>query len=259
MSLIPNSQLIRQVIVGVIAFVILATAFISKSFATECRVLRLQKTHHEDVNVFNNACHDPTSLSLQSVIEIQGGTRLWLEKISLVDETDHFQIICQNQSQTPLKIKLSSPFLPWITPLNFPNCQNWEGSRLTCQKNGQDGTALLCVIAKKQPSRASAETQLKTSLVMRETKTPLTANTSADQKLEDLVKPGIDLCRKLVNTQRAITISWRLGANGLIVAKSLTKPFTLPEDQIFTDCALEVFETTNFPPVSKEMTLTSTF
>jgi hypothetical protein len=225
--------------------------------AAECGVLHLQKTRSADIEISNNHCPNTTEFSLESVLELQAGTRIWLESPETTAATTTFQLICQNNALSPLKIKISSPLLPWIKPLDLIECNDWVDNRLECHQTGHQGAALLCAIAQK-PTHITAQTiQLKTSLTMRSVNNqPPTPAPDALQKLAALVKPGIALCRKIVNTAQAITLNWIIKPSGAVTNATIT---LAPDDTQLANCALEALENSRFPALANELSMTFKF
>jgi hypothetical protein len=240
---------------------LLSTLFFSNVslLYAECKILQFQNMHSQGLNVSNNRCSSATDLSLESIIEMQGGARLWLETSQSSQNVTHYQIVCQNQSPAPTRIKLTSPNSPWVTPIDFTNCSNWVTGRLTCNAPGQQEAALLCVIAEKPENSAVYKIQLKTSLTMRGIK-PKTETKPAIEtsKWADFAKPNVGLCRIIVNSNQAVRIQWTIKAStGKVSSATVLEPPTV--DRQFAACALEAVENTHFPTVPYDVSLSSTF
>ncbi|NOT85129.1 MAG: hypothetical protein HOP02_10230 [Methylococcaceae bacterium] len=225
--------------------------------AAECGILHLQKTRSADIEISNSHCPKATELSLESVLELQSGSRIWLESPETTADTATFQLICQNNALSRLKIKIASPLLPWIKPLDLIECNDWVDNRLECNQTGHQGVALLCAIAQKPTNNTAQTIQLKTSLTMRSVNNQPTSPTpDVLQKLAALVKPSIALCRKIVNTPQLITLNWIIKPSGAVTNATIT---AAPGDKRLANCALEALENSRFPATTNDLSMTFTF
>lgn len=227
------------------------------SLATECGVLRLQKARSAEVQVSENHCPDTDELALAAVLQLQAGTRLWLESAESQVGADSFQLICQNNAALPVKIKITSAFLPWIKPVDLAQCNAWVDNRLVCNQAESDGVALLCAIAPKPNISSIRAIQLKTSLTMRSVKDQPTAlSPEVLQKLGEYAKPSVTLCRKIFNNEEPITATWTIKAEGSVSGVSIAEGSV---DKQFAACASEALETRRFPEMAKEQSVTYKF
>jgi hypothetical protein len=263
MILDSTTRLSRDLKHGIWGALTMVSLFPSLSLrAAECNILQLQKSHIPGLSVTNNRCPNATALSPQSVIEIQGGSRLWIETIGTSRESTKFQIICQNQEATPIKVKFADKFMPWVAPVGFSNCTGWIENRLTCYSAGQQMTALLCVIAQKQDKPAVSKIQPKTSVTMRGVGAKPPERPAIDASfLADLPKPNIELCRKIVSSNIPLTIKWVLKpSKDKAFAPEITNPLMLTAaDRQFAACVHEAIENTAFPSVTSDISLSATF
>jgi hypothetical protein len=220
--------------------------------ATECGVLHLQATRNQGITINHNACNSATALAVEAILEIPAGSRLWLESPATVSDAVTFQLICQNKSSAPLKIKVKRPVSPWIEPLGVA-CNAWIDNRLVCSKDHAD-TALLCVIAEKTRPRVAHTIQPKTSLTMRG---GFSQQSPDDlQQWANFVKPGIDLCREILNAQQPITLTWTIKPSGQILDASVAESAL---DKQFAACALEAVANSHFPAVTHDESVTFEF
>lgn len=230
--------------------------------AAECGILKLQSNRNPGANIISNSCTSNNQLALASTLQIQAGARLWLESANDSQKSGNFHIICQNKSSEPLKIKVNSPVLPWISPENSSQCNDWANNRLECNESGSEKTALSCAIAQINSPPVIQTMQRKTSLAMRGLKrsTHKPTNTEASQKDIDqwlsYLKPEIDLCRKVFNTNQPITLSWKIKASGDVV-DTLIKESSI--DNQLAECAIEVIENFDFPLFEKDTQITFLF
>lgn len=228
----------------------------SSNLLAGCAVLNLHKMRSSDTYVTNNRCSNATDLSLASVVELQAGTRVWMESPETAQNAATFQIICQNNSLLPVKIKVAQPFLPWINPLNISHCNSWVDNRLVCKQTEDQNVALLCAIAQKPSNNNIRAIQLKTSLTMRSTNQATSLSEDDLRKWAEIAKPGISLCRQIVDTQEPITLSWTIKASGEVFGATLAEAVA---NKQFAACALEALENSDFPEVVKDLSITFKF
>jgi hypothetical protein len=225
--------------------------------AANCSVLRLQTIRSSGTDIIDNACDTETDLAVGTLLELQAGTRLWLETPETNLNAASFQIICQNQSSSSLKIRIKSPFLPWIEPVDTVQCNAWINNRLVCSQDRNPKAALLCAIAQRARNLPIPDMQQKTSVTMRGVTNPtITQSPQASRQWADFAKSGIDLCRKITNAYEPVTLTWRINTTGETVSASIAATTV---DQQLADCALEALKNTHFPSVMHELSVTYKF
>ncbi|PXW79673.1 hypothetical protein C8R34_1661 [Nitrosomonas sp. Nm84] len=224
--------------------------------AAECGILKMQKHRSSGVNVVNNYCTDDSALSLNTILQIPAGARLWLESTNVTQNSENFQIICQNKSIAPVSIKIDRAVLPWINPENNSHCNSWTNDRLECQELNSEIKTLLCAIAQIKKSPVSEMMQRKTSLTLRgliykKNNAPFSdgVQTGTNQWKADL-EPEINLCRKVFQVDDPITINWKIRTDGKITDTSITETNI---DNQFTECAIEVIKNFSFPIFEKDI------
>ena len=220
--------------------------------AAECGVLKLQKSRSLGTSIAQNNCTNDSELSVESILKLPAGGRVWLESTSSLQDSERFQIICQNKSTGPLNIKISGAIYPWLRPENA-QCKDWVNDRLECNELKSDKKALFCSIAQiKTPS--SLPMGRTTSLALRglQHKT----NQNEVEQWSSYIKPEIDLCRKLFASSHPITLSWKINSSGVASAAEIKEPDI---DNNLAECAIEVIENFKFPKVEKDTQVTLSF
>jgi len=250
---------IRLCISGMLFSSLLVAA--SGATATECGILRLQKARSSGTDVVINKCHGSENLAVASILQLRSSSRVWLESISDASSAAKFQIICQNESSSPVKIKVASAFLPWIKPEGFINCNAWTNDRLECKEPGSDRIALVCAIALKKMYVATHEIQRNASVTMRDIHEPDNGRTLTDREakqlesiIENKINPKIKLCESLFDQEVAIV--WTIRSTGQVTNTSIAE--NTREDQ-FANCALKVIEAYTFPSFSNDIQMYTSF
>ncbi len=237
-------------------FSLLLILLSTRSLAGECSVLRIQTHRTLGATITNNKCPVGTGLSLESVIELQAGTRVWLESVEKRQNAEGFQIVCLNKSSSAQKLKIVSADFPWLASLNLQDCKTWLANRLVCKQPQNQHEALLCAITPK-PSPGFRAVQSKTSVTVRGFDKHLKAQSSYEQRtLANFVAPGINLCRKLLNTNQPITLTWTIGVSGTASNASVVESVV---DKPFAACALDALEHIDFPAVTHDTRVTVSF
>jgi hypothetical protein len=230
--------------------------------ASGCVALTMQKDRSPGASILSNDCYELSNLSLGSVMQMNGGARLWLKSNSAAQTDSSFQIICQNKSSDLLQIEVSSAFIPWIKPKNIAHCNDWVGDRLTCNDANSGSPILYCAIAMIKNLSVNNDIERKTSVTMRGIDAqgdlkPLDQSESQQlEKIIDFIKPEIDLCRKVFQTDQAVSITWTISTNGQVL-----NAYGHEErgENHFAGCALEAVEHFNFPSFSKDIQISYTF
>ena len=207
------------------------------------------------VTITNNDCLNSSNLALDSLVEIQAGTRLWLESLGNNQDTENVQLICQNESTLPMNIKLSSASFPWIELVGLMHCNPWIDNRLTCKQADNKTPALLCAIARTSNNSQNGGAQNnKTSVTMRGIGKSISVQSTDDlNKWIDIAKPSIDLCRKMLNSMQPITLMGNINAIGEVSTSAIME---LDIDKPFEVCALEAFANSRFPGAPTKLSLT---
>jgi hypothetical protein len=252
--------LFRLCIRGMLIFITLLR--IADSNASDCGVLRFEKARSNGADILSNSCQDAENLALDSVLQIGLRSRVWLESMANSKNASKFQIICQNESALPVKIKVNSAFLPWLKPdEGFIKCPAWTHDRLECTDTENNKAAFVCAIALKKIFLASHQIQRTASVIMR--------NGGGDQKgqslsdievellheiLENGVNPKINLCENLFNKE--ISIKWIIETGGHVTQASILNN---NQDDQFSRCALKAIETYTFPSFPAQIQITTSF
>lgn len=229
--------------------------------AAECGVLKLQKNRSQGANIVKNSCVNTDELSVEAILQIQAGARLWLESESSLQDSGNFQIICQNKSSEPFRIKVNSAILPWISSDGTAQCNSWVNDRLECNGLDTEKKALFCAIAQIKKPPVAQTMERKTSITMRGLNKDKPLSDTEDAQVDinqwvSYIKPEIDLCRKLFQTLQPITLSWKIKASGEVTGTTIKEPGI---DNQLADCAIEVIENFSFPLFNKDTQITFSF
>jgi hypothetical protein len=221
---------------------------------TQCGVLQLQKATKPGVAVSNNRCTS-SDMALESIVYLQANTSVRLVSSSRWPFASGHQILCQNQSSFPLKIKVTSAASPWIRPeQDLIHCNDWLNSRLECNASWSDKMALICAISEQENVIVLRGNLTITSPKMR---SPQPDNVDmemerlkVDEVLKNYIKPKIEQCRKNYPSDQVLTLAWTIKSNGVVTDTPI--PENISEDK-FVDCAVEVIEDWIFPPFQNDM------
>lgn len=229
--------------------------------AADCGVLKLQKSRSVGTSIVSNTCANPNELSVQAVLKLPAGARLWLESSSALADSEHYQIICQNKSTNAFNIKVNSAVYPWISPEDA-RCNSWVNERLECNELNSDKKALYCSIAQVNALPSDRPLERTTSLALRGLKhnapntAPLTITQDTLDQWSASLKPEINLCRKVFVSTHPITLSWKINTSGDAMN---TKIKETNLDQQLEDCITDVVESFKFPQLTKDTQVTLTF
>jgi len=234
--------------------------FVNACAFTQCGVLQLQKAVKPGVTVSNNRCTG-SDIALESIIYLQPDTSVKLVSPSGKPGAAENQIICQNQSSFPLKIRIASAALPWIQPeQDLIHCGGWLNDRLECNSLRGDKTALVCAISEKENTIISRGDLTKIPPRMRSLQSDNPDFEMEQQKVKDVLQsyviPKIEQCQKNNPSDQVLTLTWKIKANGVVTGTTL--PENISEDE-FVDCAIEVIEDFVFPSFPKEIQVTYKF
>ena len=238
------------------------TALAGPVQAGSCIALTVQKDRSPGATVVANECRDDENLALGSVVQMNGGARLWLKSQAEARSDSNFQVICQNKSIDQLQIEVVSPFLPWIKPKNVDQCGSWAGDRLSCNDAVSGMPILFCAIARIRNLEYDNVIQRKTSVTMRGVvgqsgALSAGAGESADlEKIIDSLRPEVDLCKKVFQSQAAIALSWTIGVDGRV--HDAEAQGGRSTDALIS-CALDVVRNFAFPPLTEAVHITHNF
>jgi hypothetical protein len=227
----------------------------SRGLAADCPILQLQQNRSLGAAITHNKCSSANDLALESVIELQAGTRIWLESVDKLKNGESFQVICLNKSSVAQKLKITRADLPWLSSLNPQDCAAWSANRLVCKHPDKQHEILLCAITPKHSPGNIRTVQSKTSVTVRGIG-KLRQAQEPQNSLAGFVTPGINLCRKLLNNTQTITLNWTIDVAGTVSKAAIVEANI---DQQFAACALEALEQVAFPPVNHETRLTISF
>lgn len=204
--------------------------------ASDC-FLKLQKHSSLGTTVVSNSCNIEDQLSINSQLEVEGGTRLWLESKIIHHNSGNYWLICQNRSTSTIKVKINSVILPWISLGPSSQCSN-QSERIECFENDTKKETLFCasaIINKKastiepQEERTSAEVRGSQNI----------DRTAINSKLEPTIKPAIDLCRKVFKAAHPISLALYFDSTNDIAEISVTNEGT---EKQFEECAVEAIK-----------------
>ena len=227
---------------------------------TQCGVLQLQKVAKPGVAVSNNRCTG-SDMALESIVYLQADTSVRLVSSSSEPGASGHQIICQNQSPFPLKIRVASAASPWIRPeQDLIHCNNWLNGRLECNASWSDKTALICAISEQENAIALRGNLTKTSPRMRgllpENIDMEMEEVKVDDVLKNFIIPKIEQCRKDFPSEQVLKLAWTIKSNGVVIDTDIPK--NISEDK-FVDCAVGVIEDWIFPSFQNDIPVTHEF
>lgn len=222
----------------------------AESITTKCPI-RLQAHRTLGVTISDNTCPAESDLSLGALVELQAGTRAWLEPIEATKDEERFQIVCLNKSASVQKLKIVSAHFPWLAPLNMRGCSAWSVNRLVCKPPDNSQEVLLCAVAPKVISGINRAVQPKTSVPVRGgfNRSLHTRSLNGKPNFANYVAPGVNVCRQLLNTNQAITLRWTITTTGTVTQASIVESGV---DKPFAACVLDVLLHTSFPAVAHE-------
>ena len=143
------------------ALLLSSLLLVNSCAVNQCGVLQLQNVAKPGVDVSNNRCTG-SDMALESIVNLQSDA-----SVRLVSTSEQ-QIICQNQSPFPLKIRVTSASSPWIRPeQDLIHCNNWLNGRLECNESRSDKMALICAISEQENVIGLRGNSTKTSPKMR--------------------------------------------------------------------------------------------
>lgn len=223
---------------------LLLSLLVVNSYASNpCGVLRLQKLPKPGVDIINNQCIN-NQLALASVLQLQPDASVRLESSSGDSEAPRVQIICQNKSSLPLKIKVTSASLPWIQPeQNFIVCNDWVNGRMECNKLKSAKKVLICAIPLKMRTGPPGQA---TNMEIEE----------VNYELKKKVVPKIEGCRKEFPSDQGLTLSWTIKSNGVVADTAISQDINKDE---FVECAVDVIEGSIFPQFDNDILFTHEF
>lgn len=242
------------------ALLLSSLLLVNSCAVNQCGVLQLQNIAKPGVAVSNNRCTG-SDMALESIVYLQADASVRLVSPSGGPSSAEHQIICQNQSSFPLKIRVTSADLPWIRPeQDHIHCNDWLNGRLECHEASSDKMALICAISEKENTIGLHGNSTKTFPGIR---SPWPDNADMELellKVEDVLKnyiiPKIEQCRKNNPSDQVLKLAWRIKANGVVTGTTI--PENVSEDE-FVDCAIEVIEDFIFPSFQKDIPVTYEF
>ena len=200
---------------------LLSSVFLMLSFtsvkleAAGCIMMQYLDNKSQGVELFKNSCQQNAQVAIGARFELTPGARLWLKSSLQSESKKYFQMICQNQANHPVTLKVSSMFLPWITADNLKNCGPWNNTKLSCADNNGNKHGFVCVTAPiknpdfskfKQPERT-------TSVNMRNVYIDKTGYAYFKDVI-DFLKPEIKLCQQLHPSDFQIEVQWNVNGYG---------------------------------------------
>ena len=250
-----------------VALLLSSLLIVNSCAVTQCGVLKLQKAANPEIAVSNNRCTG-SDMALESIVYIQAHSSV--EFVTSVDEpvASGHQIICRNQSQFPLKIRVDSAASPWIRPVqNLIHCNDWLNGRLVCSEAWSDEKTLVCTISERENEYSSRYKSKETSPEMRglQSDDADIDNVALRMYKESIyvllkkdIRPQIDQCRKDYPSDQVLTLAWTIKSNGTVIDPGISE--NISEDG-FAKCAIEVIKKYPFPspPIPNDIPVTHEF
>lgn len=252
MMFFRKNQLIHLELILYLLLVITMMGVVSVE-ASGCGVLKIQKNRSTGATILNNQCGNGNELSLQSIIQIQGNARVWLESIS--QETENYWVICQNRSTMPVNINVISSLSPWIRPGGDNQCAQWTNQRLECRETNTQLESLLCAVSQIKKLPNNEVMQRTSSLTIRGlTRSHLDREIVVSEGDSEVIRwkmgiqPGIELCRKVFDTHDPLTVSWVINKLGESTDIQVLGDTTNPQ---LVECIAEMIGGISFPTFEK--------
>lgn len=218
-------------------------------WAADCGVLHFQKNRSSKTNVHLNQCPSDTDLSLGTELELGVDARVWLESFKTNASDNNMQIMCQNKSSSPVKIKIAKPYLTWIEPLGFDQCNTWMNKKLTCLTTDAKIGLKCAITARSQIADKRQDNEGGAVIVRGFKKLKLISNSA-------IIEPDIQLCREILNINTPFALTATLKASGEVVNAAMP---ALELDPQFVGCALEALNNHNFPSVTVDTPINMKF
>lgn len=242
---------LRFIFINLLLFTtLLSTEYLQ---ASDC-FLKIQKHRSLGTTVVSNSCNIEDQLSLNSQLEVEGGTRLWLESKIIHNNSGNYWLICQNRSTSTIKVKINSFILPWISLGPSSQCSN-QNERIECFENDTKKETLFCAsaIINKKASMTEPQEEI-TSVEVRGSQN--NDHAAIRSQLQPTIKPAIDLCRKVSKADYPISLTLHFDSKNDITEISVTNG--IGEKQ-FEECAVEVVRNHNFLRGFKNTQITLSF
>lgn len=237
--------------------VILSLSFIAQTVsATECGVMQFKADKSRGVQVLKNNCQNNRGVSLGTDFKLLPGARLWLKSGANTDAGRHFEVICQNRSQTPVSINVSTMFIPWIDPTGLNNCSGWIDNKLICDDLQGNHQRFYCVIAAiAEPDYSTTRTIERTTSVKLRKINPGSQQPVTMQVVAPALTPEIELCRDLYEMTLPVTVKWFFDTSGHVLEADVDFE-NFDKQPLFADCVQTVVKTFAYPLISQRHSYT---
>lgn len=176
--------------------------------ASECGIFNFQENKSSGVFINENKCSELPYISQGTIVELLPRARLWLKSIPSEEDGSNFQMICQNRSESIIKLEFSEQQTPWFNLSKMTNCKGWVADKLSCDGDKDGKLGVYCVkalIKKKSGGSGSGQVERTTSLKLRNLKS--FAGKEKKQVIE-LLKPELKLCKQLNQVSHTMEIKW---------------------------------------------------
>ncbi len=178
--------------------------------ASECGIFNFQENKSSGVFINENKCSELPYISRGTIVELLPKARLWLKSIPSEEDGSNFQMICQNRSESIIKLEFSEQQSPWLNLSKMNNCKGWVEDKLSCEGDGDKDEKLgvYCVralIKKSSGKSGSDPVERTTSIKLRGLKQSAGVDKNRIQKL---LKPELKLCKKLNQVSQTMEIKW---------------------------------------------------
>lgn len=230
--------------------------FVNTVSATDCDTLQYLKNKSPGTQILSNHCSQADALALGSQLVLAAGARMWLK--SAYDENTDQQLICQNRSAISVRLNITNLSNPWINIENIENCNQWVNNRLSCSI--APGEKFFCVSALvNRPVVTGKPQERTTSISMRAISIDKPIKIASAVHYIDAavneMKPEIDLCRHLLNSQAPVELIWNVKVTGQVDDVSiLTKG-----NEELSACIRDVVASYHYPKPKEAVTFVYEF
>jgi hypothetical protein len=228
--------------------------------ASECGIFNFQENKSSGVFINENKCSELPYISRGTIVELLPKARLWLKSIPSEKDDSNFQLICQNRSESIIKLEFSEQQSPWLNLSKMNNCKGWVKDKLSCEgdeeKEEKLGVYCIKALIKKSSGKSGSEPiRRTTSIKLRGFKQSIRVN--KDQVLK-LLKPELKLCKKLNQVSQTMEIKWTVMPDNKVNEIQVNQAGKTVNDGL-SACAEAVISAFMYPDFSKKEVFISSF
>jgi len=228
--------------------------------ASECGIFNFQENKSSGVFINENKCSELPYISQGTIVELLPKARLWLKSIPSEKDGSNFQMICQNRSDSIIKLEFSEQQSPWLNWSKMKSCKGWVEDKLNCEGDGDkdEKLGIYCVkasIKKSSGEGRSDQVERTTSIKLRGFK----ASAGVDKKqVLKLLKPELKLCKKLNQVSQTMEIKWTVMPDNKVNEIQVNQTGEIVNNGL-SACAEAVISAFMYPDFSKKEVFISSF